>query len=54
MSIKDNEAIVSDNTDQNVDPKDRISMESTGVVDMDDPNYVEEDDVEDSIAEGYF
>lgn len=32
----------------------RVVMESGGVVDMDNPKYVEEDDVMDSIAEGYF
>lgn len=33
---------------------DGIVMESGGVIDAGCPNYVEEDDVMDSIAEGYF
>lgn len=33
---------------------DEVVMESGGVTDADCPNYVEEDDVRDSIAEGYF
>ncbi len=33
---------------------DPIVMEPVGVIDMDCPNYEEEDDVKDSIAEGYF
>lgn len=33
---------------------DDIVMESGGVIDESCPNYVEEDDVKDSIAEGYF
>lgn len=33
---------------------DDMVMGSVGVVDMDCPNYTEEDDVKDSIAEGYF
>lgn len=31
-----------------------VVMESIGVTESDCPNYVEEDDVRDSIAEGYF
>lgn len=34
--------------------RDQIVMESSGVVEADCPNYIEEDDVKDSIAEGYF
>lgn len=48
----DSSADACPNSDQ--DPKDRIVMESGGTIDADCPNYVEEDDVKDSIAEGYF
>lgn len=32
---------------------DEVVMESLGVIDADCPNYIEEDDVGNSIAEGY-
>ena len=32
---------------------DEVVMESLGVIDDDCPNYIEEDDVSNSIAEGY-
>lgn len=36
------------------DYRDQVIMESGGVIEMDDPGYVENDDVKDSMAEGYF
>ena len=36
------------------DYSDQVTMESGGAIEMDDPGYVENDDVKDSMAEGYF
>lgn len=36
------------------DYRNQVTMESGGVIEMDDPGYVENDDVKDSMAEGYF
>lgn len=36
------------------DYRDQVTMESGGAIEMTDPDYVEDDDVKDSMAEGYF
>lgn len=36
------------------DYRNQVEMESDGAIEMTNPNYVEDDDVKNSMAEGYF